>query len=186
MKNNYLLSIDGSTTASGWSIIDKDTFELIDYGVYEKDRKDEPILRNRVIYMIDGIKEVIEKFNPCEIVMEDVPPSVQNSMTVLALGILSGGVLGLAHSKNIPIKYISVATWHSALNFYDGTAKGKETDNMKQQSIKFANEKYGLNLIYKSASSKFNMDNQSDSICIGCFYLENYIKKEPKKKLMRK
>jgi Holliday junction resolvasome RuvABC endonuclease subunit len=175
---NYLLSIDGSTTGTGWAIIDKNTLNLIDYGVFKKSKEEESIMRNRVIYMIDGLNKVIEKYSPNEIVMEEVIPMINNGYTVLALGILSGGVLGIAHARNIPIKYIPVATWHTALNFYDGTTKGKQTDNMKQMSIEFANKKYGLNLIYKSKSSKFNSDNESDAICIGCYHLDNYDKKK--------
>lgn len=182
---NFLLSIDGSTTGTGWAIINKDTLKLIDYGVFKKTKAEEIIMRNRVIYMIDGLNEIIEKYNPNEIVMEEVIPMINNAYTVLALGILSGGVLGIAHARNIPINYITVASWHTALNFYDGTTDGKKTDNMKQMSIEFANNKYNLNLIYKSKSSKFNSDNEADAVCIGCYYLGNY-EKQNKAKFGRK
>lgn len=180
---NKLLSIDGSTTATGWAIFNSDTKELINYGVYKSDLKDR---RERIRFMIDGIKTVIKLHNPNQIVMEDVPPSIQNSDTVLALGILQGGVLGLALQLNIPIKWTPVPTWHSDLDFYDGTKEGKSSENMKRKSVEFANNKYGLSLIYKSKTSKFNEDNQSDAICIGCHYLGNYTKKEEKYPISRK
>lgn len=163
-----LLSIDGSTTATGWAIYNKDTKELITYGVVKDDGKDR---RERVRNMIDGVKDVINEHNPENIVMEDVPPALNNSDTVLLLGILQGGILGLAKQLNTKIEWISVSTWHSGLKFYDGTKEGKSKENMKRNSIAYANNKYGLNLIYKSPSSKFNQDNESDAICIGDFYL---------------
>ena len=38
---------------------------------------------------------------------------------------------------------------------------------MKKKSIEKANKLYGLNLIYKSPTSKYNEDDISDSILIG-------------------
>lgn len=172
---NILLSIDGSTTATGWAVFNCETKELLDYGVFKSDLEDR---RDRIRFMINGIKETIQKYKPSHIVMEDVPPSINNSSTVLSLGVLQGGVLGLSFFEEISIDWTLVPVWHSDLDFYDGTKEGKSSDNMKRKSIEFANSKYGLKLIYKSKSSKFNEDNQADAICIGCHYLGDYPKKE--------
>lgn len=179
-----LLSIDGSTTATGLSIFDTETKELLKYGVYKCDSKTEPDRRNRIWYMLNGVKEFIDTYHPTQIVMEEVPPAVGNSDTVLALGVLQGGVLCLAKQYGIPAEWISVSTWHSALKFFNGTQEGKSTDNMKQCSVEFANRTYGTQFIYKSKSSKFNQDNESDSVCIGHYYLhrDEYVAEKKKKK----
>lgn len=172
---NYLLSIDGSTVGTGISIFDINTKELIDYTVFKKSKEEESDLRKRVIYMIDNVRDYIKVYSPKQIVMEQVIPAINNSMTVLALGILQGGILGVAHGFNIPIDFIEVPYWHSEL----GILKSK--GDLKEQSINWVNEKYGLNLIYKSPSSKYNQDNEADSICIGTVYLGNYIKAKKRK-----
>lgn len=166
----YLLSLDGSTVATGASIFDINTKELIDYTVFKKDSCEEKDMRKRVIYMIDCINNYIKLHKPKQIVMEQVVPAINNSSTVLALGILQGGVLGLAHSFDIPINFVEVPYWHSEL----GILKSK--GDLKEQSISWVNNKYNLNLIYKSPSSKHNQDNEADSICIGSVYLGNYNK----------
>lgn len=176
---NYLLAIDGSTVATGWAIIDKDNLSLIDYGeIKAESEKAESKSdsankrRERIISMIDGIKEVIDKYNPNEAVMEEVPPTFgggTNSTTVLALGTVQGAMLGLVrYNYNIPIYFTSVSTWHSDM----GILKSK--GDLKEQSIKMANSRYGIELIYKSPSSKFNQDNASDAINIGRHYLGDY------------
>ena len=172
--DNYLLSIDGSTVATGVSIFDINNKKLIDYTVFKKDKNEEKDMRKRVIYMIDCISNYIKKYKPKRIIMEQVIPAINNSSTVLALGILQGGILGLSHGLNIPIDFIDVPYWHSELNIL------KSKGDLKEQSIKWVNDKYNLNLTYKSPSSKYNQDNEADSICIGSVYLGNYIK--PKKR----
>lgn len=167
-----LLSIDGATQKTGWCIIDEDTFHIDKYGVIEKLSKDEPIMRNRVIYMIDEVKKILEENHIDDIVQEEVPPAINNASTVLALGILSGGILGLAHSHNLYVNYITVPYWHSKLDIK------KSKGDLKEQSIKWVNDKYKLGLKYFSPSSSKNEDNQADAIAIGCVWLGNYNEKQ--------
>lgn len=168
--NKYLLSLDGSTVATGASIFDINTKELINYTAFKKSREEELDMRKRVVYMIDCINDYIKIYNPKQIVMEQVIPAVNNASTVLALGILQGGVLGLSHGLDIPIDFMDVPYWHKEL----GIMKSK--GEIKEQSINWVNQKYGLDLIYKSPTSKYNQDNEADSICIGSVYLGNYNK----------
>ena len=185
--NDYLLSIDGSTVSTGWSIFDKKTNKLIDYGVIKhtfqtslSKQESADNRRERILYMIDELQKVITKYKPNEAVAEDVPPTYKkrgnNSVTVLALGTLQGAMLGLSHMNNIPIHFVSVSTWHSCL----GILKSK--GDLKKQSIEWANTKHKISFLYKSPSSKFNQDDIADSICIGSFYLGNY-QSETKTKL---
>ena len=124
-----VLSIDGATQRTGWCILDKDTKEIVKYGCIVKTSDDEPNMLFRIIYMIDAIKEILEINHIDEIVQEDVPPAINNSATVLALGTLKGGILGLAHSKNLFVNYITVPYWHSQLEIK------KSNGDIKKQSI---------------------------------------------------
>ncbi len=174
IRQKKLLSLDMSTKSSGWSVIDMMNNELLSYGRIEKYQEDEPDMRNRVMYMMDNIRLVIDEHKPCKVVMEDVVPTINNSCTVKALAILSGAVSGMCHTLGIEYDFVSVATWHSAL----GILKSK--GDLKKQSIDWVNEKYEINLVWKSPSSKYNMDDISDSVAIGSFYLGNYNKQNKK------
>jgi Holliday junction resolvasome RuvABC endonuclease subunit len=167
MDNKYLLCLDCATKIFGWALINKGDNSLVEYGQIECD-DDNTI--TRIDYMVDRVEEIIDKYlsNIDEAVVEDVPPSVQNSVTVLQLGRINGAILHLLHKKNIRANLISVSTWHSKLGF-----KGKKPQ-LKEQSIKWANNKYGLDLKFVSPNSKFNDDNKSDPICFGCVWLGNY------------
>ena len=165
---NYLLGIDGSTVNTGWCIRDKDTLEFIDGAEIIIDSKQESCMRARVGYMIKEIEKIIDKYKPNEIIMEDVIPAINNGATVLALGILSGGVMGLANSRNIVISYVLPNIWQSALGFK------KSNGDLKKQSIDFVNNKFNKNYNYVSPSSKKNQDNLTDSVCITCWKLNDY------------
>lgn len=173
----YILGLDCSSVGTGWCIIDKTTFELIDYGCFKADSTKEHDIIKRILIMTQGVLEVIEKYKPIQIIEEDVAPSIQNSMTVKGLATLKGTMLGLAYSHDIPIDFILPNVWQSAM----GILKSK--GSTKEQSVNIVNHKYGTNFIYKSEGSKFNQDDTTDSINIVCYYLGNY---EEKKSFGRK
>ena len=170
MKNKLGLFLDMSTKSSGWAILNMVTCELVTYGRIEKYKEEESDMRKRVMYMMDNIRLVIDKYEPCKVVMEDVVPTINNSCTVKSLAILSGAVTGMCHTLGLEYDFVSVATWHSEL----GILKSK--GDLKEQSINIANQKYGIDLLFKSKASKLNSDDIADSINIGSYYLGNYDK----------
>lgn len=176
--DNILMSLDGSTKATGVGLFNMNTKKLIDYTAFKKNPKDEKDMRQRVIYMIDEVTEYIKNHKIDKIVMEQVPPAINNSSTVLALGILQGGILGVAHSFNIPIDFITVPYWHSELGIK------KSNGDLKEQSINWVNNKYGTDFKFYSPKSSKNEDDVCDAICIGAVYLGDY--ETSKRKLKRK
>lgn len=177
--NNYILGLDCSTKATGWCIIDKTTFDLIDYGCIKVDTNKEKDIIKRILIMTKEISKVMDKYNPSQIIEEDVTPSIQNSMTVKGLATLKGTMLGLAFAKNIDVDFILPNVWQSAL----GILKSK--GSTKEQSINWVNDKYDKQFIFKGENSKFNDDDTTDSIGLVSYYLGNYNKIE-KKRLCRK
>lgn len=180
MNSKLMLCLDLSTKSSGWSVLNMITNDLVAYGRVEKYREEESDMRKRVMYMMDNIRLIIDKYEPCKVVMEDVVPTINNSCTVKALSILSGAISGMCHTLGLEYDFVSVATWHSEL----GILKSK--GDLKEQSINIANKLYGTSFLFKSASSKFNEDDISDSALIGAYYLGNYEKQPQKKTLSRK
>lgn len=171
---NYILGLDCSTKGTGWCIIDKDNFNLIDSGCFKVDPSKERDTLKRIEIMMNGILDIVNKYNPCQIVEEDVTPSIQNSMTVKQLATLKGCAYGIALTHKIPIAFILPNVWQSAL----GILKSK--GSTKEQSINWTNNKYNTNFIYKSEGSKFNDDDICDSINLVSYYLGNYEKIEKK------
>lgn len=173
----YILGLDCSTVGTGWCVIDMNTFELVDSGCIKVDSNEIKSALRRTTIMIQGVTDIIEKYKPTQIVEEDVPPAIKNSMTVKQLSTVKGGMLGLAYAKHIPIEFILPNVWQSAL----GILKSK--GSTKEQSVNWVNKKYNTDFIYKSENSKFNQDDTTDSICLTCYYLGNYKKLGKKSKI---
>lgn len=161
-KNEIILSLDASTTSTGWAIFDKRG--LSGYGVIKPEGDD---WRDRLLHQGNELKEVIEKFHPNKIMMEDVPLKSNNAKILVILGAVQGYILGIASSYGIPIKFVFPSEWRSPLNLYDGTRDGTKRKELKRKSIEKANEIFGLNLVWVSPSSKKNMDDISDAILLG-------------------
>lgn len=180
MKKKIGLFLDLSTKSSGWCIKNLITNELLEYGRIEKYREEEKDMRKRVLYMMDNIRVIIDKYEPNKVVMEDVVPTINNSCTVKALAILQGVVVGMCHTLDMEFDFVQVSQWHSAL----GILKSK--GDLKEQSINIANKKHGTEFIFKSKSSKFNEDDIADSVNIGTYYIGDYEKVQAKTVSRRK
>ena len=105
-------------------------------------------------------------------------------------------LIAVAVQSHVKIEFIPVKTWKQKIginltssheynvikqNFKDyyGNKANRYIDKLKnttkayekKMSIDYVNQTFGLNLIYKSPSSKKNQDDIADAICIGYFYL---------------
>ena len=122
------------------------------------------------IPVINEVDKLIKEFKPYLIIEEDVPPALQNSMTVKTLSTLKGGMLTLACINGISIRYILPNVWQSALKIL------KSKGSTKKQSIDFINGIYNTAFKFVSESSKKNEDDITDSICLVHYYI-NKVKK---------
>ena len=156
------LGLDMSSNKSGYALFDDKN--LITYGLWEP--KDKMEWRDRVIYMGEQLDDFLKHNEVNQVYCEDVPLMMKNPQTLKMLSALQGVLMGVCVANNVKVTFISVSTWRSALGLFDKTQKGKERDEMKQKSIEMANRIFGLDLVYKSPSSKYNCDDISDSILI--------------------
>lgn len=175
------ISLDASSSCIGWSVFDDD--ELVDYGKLTPDSSCEGY-REKIINLIPQLHIVMKKYMPKMAYIEDVPLSTSGGIkTAIILGAVQGAILGITSSHNIQTNFISVATWRKNIGLFDGTLKGKERAVLKQHSVERANELFGLDLVYKSPSSKYNDDDISDSILLYASTRDKYkIKTFPKRK----
>ena len=168
------MGIDASTQSTGWCVFEDKTLVRYEKIVCFDTEKD---WRERIIYMVNHLSPIVREMNPDIILIEDVPLKSVGLKTLLILGVLQGALLGMASTYNISVEFIPVSTWRSQCGLFDGTNAGKERDKMKQKSIELVNNIYGLNLCYKSSSSRKNDDDISDSILICQSYISPIDKK---------
>lgn len=156
-----LLGLDASSSSTGWAIFDKKG--LAAYGVIKPQGED---WRDRLVHQGSNLKNIIEKYHPDKIIMEDVPLKNGNSKVLVILGAVQGFIYGIAASYGIPVQFILPSEWRSPLGLYDGTREGTKRKELKRKSIEKANELFGLNLVWVSPSSSKNMDDIADAVLL--------------------
>lgn len=185
-----------SSKKSGYSYFKGE--KLIQYGVWELPYKNENDWRERIKWMAENLDKFCSEHYIDKIIVEDVPPIIENTQTVKVLSALQGCVIVICKLNNIKIDFISVPTWKNIIGIdtthckenkavqkkcklenrdYLGTYKKKVKANEKKMSIDYANKMFGINLIYKAPTSKFNQDDIADSINIVVSQTFNNIKK---------
>lgn len=155
-----VMGIDASTTATGWSIF-KDK-ELIAYGCIKPKGED---WRERIMNESDSMRQVLEKYHPSKIWMEDVPLK-PGSSTIMKLGAVQGCLLGIAALYNIEIEFLLPETWRSPLGLFNNTREGTHRDVLKEKAIQMANEQFGLRLVWAGPKSKKTEDDTAEAILI--------------------
>ena len=186
---NIVLGLDMSSQKSGYALfIDN---KLSDYGLWELDSSKEHDWRNRIAYMADCVAKYCIDNHVGKIYAEDVPPTLENSQTVKVLSALQGMLIACGVLHNIDIEFIPVKTWKQKIGINlvsskaNNTCKKRIKENFgsnatkslskvkgwvkaweKKLSVDYVNYTFGLNLIYKSPTSKFNQDDIADSINI--------------------
>lgn len=153
--------IDASTKSTGWSIFDGK--ELTAYGVIKPEGQD---WRERTVNQAPKLIEILNKYHPDKIYMEDVPLKAQNPKVLVQLGAVQGFFYGVAASFDIPIEFLIPSQWRSPMGLFDGTKNGTKRAEMKRKSIEKANDLFGLNLVWKSVCSIKNDDDIADAILI--------------------
>lgn len=182
-----ILSLDMASNKTGYAYFNNE--ELIDYGLWDISNNGEKDWRKRIAQMAQFISDYCDNHKVDKIYAEDVPPISENVQTVKVLASLQGMLISLGIAKSIEIEFISVTTWKTKVGInLDKSAEcrrivkkakaeksAKDSSKLrtwikgweKKISVEYANHIYGLNLIYKSPSSKFNQDDIADAINIG-------------------
>lgn len=146
-----LLALDQSTRCSGWAVyIDG---EYVCSGVIDKSKSklDTP---ERSFEMARDLWCVMKKYKPDHVVLEDVQN--QNSIkTVIILARLQGMLIGYAEAHKVKTHILLPSQWRKALGFNQGPKIKRQ--ELKQQSVDFIKEKYGLEL----------QEDECEATCIG-------------------
>lgn len=157
------LGLDMSSKSSGYSLFyDK---ELKLYGVW-KIPEDITEWRDRIVWMSNQLNKFVKEHKVDQVFVEDVPLSMANPQTIKILSALQGMIISVCAVNKLKVSFIGVSQWRSALGLFTGHRDGTTREAMKKSSIEYANKTFGLDLVWKSKSSKYNNDDQADAINI--------------------
>ena len=156
-----VMGLDASTSSTGWSIFDDK--ELKAYGLIKPNGED---WRERIVNQAPQLVEIISKYKPEKIYMEDVPLKSKFPKVLVQLGAVQGFIYGVTASLDVPVVFLGPSEWHSPMGLFDGTREGTKRAEMKRNSVEKANELFGLNLVWKSACSIKNDDDIADAILV--------------------
>lgn len=125
-----IIGIDVGYAICGWSIIKKDSnkIELVDYGVVETSPELDFPSRLQKIYI--GLHEIIEKYNPKQIAIEDLF-YFKNKKTVIGVGQVRGVILLLAKNSGLEIFNYTPLEVKTAVTGY-----GRSTKEDVQKMVK--------------------------------------------------
>lgn len=157
-----IMGIDGSTTSSGWAIIESDSCKRIDSGRIKPKGKE---WRNRMFEECQIFYSIIKKYSPQKIYMEDVPMKDGKS-TIMKLGAIQGMLISLAALFNIEIIFLLPSEWRSNLNLFDGTREGTHREVLKKKAVETANKIFELELQWVKEGSKLNEDDEAEALLV--------------------
>ena len=95
------MGIDASTTSTGWAIFDDK--ELKAYGLIKPDGED---WRERIVNQAPQLVEIISKYKPEKIYMEDVPLKSKYPKVLVQLGAVQGFIYGVTASVHVPVVFL--------------------------------------------------------------------------------
>lgn len=136
-----IISVDQSTRVSGWAYFEDGKY--VCSGVIDMN-KSKLETDKRSFEMAKEIWKVIKKYNPDQLVIENVQQQSSPS-TVIILARLAGMIIGYAEAHNIHVHILLPSQWRKALGYSQG-AKVKRQE-LKQQSIDYVKKNLGLDLL---------------------------------------
>lgn len=149
-----ILALDQSTNRTGWSVFDENN-KLIMSGVFATKSKS---IDKRIEELTDYCLYLTERFQVEHIVLEDVQ-SQKNPKTFKDLSMLLGSLVKLSLDNKLTHTIVAPSTWRSFLGI-----KTKPREVAKLGAKNYALVRYGVECKY---------DDESDSICIGTWYVLN-------------
>ena len=146
-----LLALDQSTRCSGYAIFQDG--EYVCSGVIDKS-KSKLDTHERSFEMARDLWRVMKKYKPQTLIIEEVSQQ-SNPKTVIILSRLQGMLIGYAEAHGVKTHILLPSQWRKVLDFKQGPKVKR--DELKQQSINFIKEKYGLSL----------QEDECEATCIG-------------------
>lgn len=154
--NLKVLSMDQSTTRSGWAVFVNDKYDHS--GVVDKHTIKDSEERFKKMY--EGIHDLIVTENPDLVVLENTQAQGGNMAVYKLLCQLQGAIMGMCYAKGIKFYVMAPTQWRKILQFSQGPKVKRE--ELKRQSIEYA-KIFGID----------GSEDRSEAACIGAAYIVN-------------
>jgi Holliday junction resolvasome RuvABC endonuclease subunit len=124
--------------------------------IHKKEKKDQ--MEKRVVYMINNIREFLNKHKPELIVMED-SYGQNDMMTLKMLSRIQGAVLSWALQHNAQVIFKTPSQWRKEVGIplVDANKNHLKREQFKELAILIVKQVYGIDVT----------DDEADAICIG-------------------
>ena len=132
--------MDQSTRCSGYSYFEDGKY--IESGTVDmsKSKLETP---ERSFEMAKALWKIIKKYKPEHLIIEDTQQQ-NNVKTVITLARLQGMIIGYAEAHKINVHILLPSQWRAVLGYSQGPKIKRQ--ELKQQSIDYVKENFGLNL----------------------------------------
>lgn len=156
---NLTLSLDISTTATGWAVFHGS--DLVQSGVL-KHKSKSFFERGRFManeLRLIQLRALASYEGPCEsIVVEKNSVMGPNQQSMISIGIVTGIILGRLVADNV--YFVNVSTWRKYWKF---SYKDRSKRSMKLQSVAKVSENFDLDV----------KDDEADAILIGSYFVNH-------------
>ena len=178
----YAVSIDGSTTGTGvavFEIADNRNYNYIEHKLFVPDKakytskkkemsktaykllhakEKREDMANRVLFMMSHIEEILDKYTPVVVVMED-GYGQNDMMTLKMLSRIHGDVTGWARRHDAEMVIKTPSAWRKEVGMPLRDAMGKllKREQLKELSKNIVKQVLGIDVT----------DDEADAICIG-------------------
>jgi len=154
---NLTLSLDISTTATGWALFEGS--DLVESGVlkhksksfFERGRFMARELRTIQLRALQTYEGPFES-----VVVEKNSVMGPNQQSMIIIGIVTGIILGRLVADNV--YFVNVSTWRKYWKF---SYKDRSKKSMKLQSVAKVSENFGMNV----------KDDEADAVLIGSYFV---------------
>ena len=151
-----ILSIDQSLNCSGYCICESDNLNLIKCTFY----KPKCVKSVEKMYKICVFfNQIIQEENIDLVLLEDVQSQL-SIKTFKLLAMLLGALIEVVNENQCEYMIIPPATWRKILN----PKKGMKRKELKELSKQYVHDRFNLEV----------NDDVADSICMLCYFIENY------------
>lgn len=147
VRNMVVVSFDQSTRCSGYTVFENGEYLCSGLVDLSKSKLDTD---KRSFEMAKRLWKILKEHQPEHLIIENVQ-QMSSVQTVIILARLQGMIIGYAEAHNIEVHILQPSQWRSALGYQQGP-KVKRAE-LKQQSIDYAKENYGLDLPEDTAES---------------------------------
>lgn len=133
------MSLDASSTQSGWSVFEDGKYVKSGY-INLKKEKD---ANRRIFEMAKQISELISHYNPDKIILEDTMLS-SNTSTLKMLSNLAGAIKFYCYLHDFELETIYPSAWRKLCGIQEGRAKRNE---LKARALNLIQEQLGLDFL---------------------------------------